>query len=106
MAAKKTELVKGKIKPTAGHVAIKPLEPEKKTSSGIYLPESSGSKTTMGRVIAVGPDEITDAGTKKKSPVKKDDVVFYNRIGSNEVIIETEEFLFVKFDDILAVIKE
>jgi chaperonin GroES len=105
-AIKTTKRIKGKLDPTAGYVVIKPVEAEKKTSSGIYLPESSGDEPTVGQVIAVGPDQITDSGQKKKSPVKVKDFVVYKKHAGNKVILDTEEFLFARFDDILAVIKE
>lgn len=98
MSAKKTSL-----KPTAGYVIIEPAGAEKKTASGIYLPESSDEKPQKGVIIAVGADEITDSGTKK-SPVKKGDIVIYKKWGGSEVKIDGKEYLFAKFEDILAVV--
>ena len=66
-----------KIKPTAGCILFEPAEAVKQTKSGIYLPETSDEKPQKGTVLAVGPDEVTDSGTKKKSPVKVGDVVIY-----------------------------
>ncbi len=93
-----------KVKPLDGYVVIKPLEAAEKTSAGIYLPESAGEKPQKGEVLAVGGDEVTDYGTKKKSPVKIGDIVIYKKWGGNEVKIDGIEYLFSKFDDILAVI--
>jgi len=92
------------LKPTAGNVLIEPLEKEEKTAGGIYLPESAGEKPQKGKVLAVGPDEVTDSGTKKTSPVKSGDRVIYKKWGGTEVKIDGTEYLFAKFDDILAVI--
>jgi chaperonin GroES len=92
-----------KIKPTAGYVLIEPLEKEIKTASGIYLPDSSGEKPQKGKVLAVGPAEITEKGTKKNAPCKLNDVVIYKKWGGNEVKIGNTEYLFVKFEDILAI---
>lgn len=91
------------LKPTAGYLLIEPLEAETKTSSGIYLPDSAGEKPQKGKVLAVGADEVTDSGAKKTSPVKVGDVVIYKKWGGNEVKIGNIEYLFVKFEDILAV---
>lgn len=92
------------MKPVAGYLLIEPTEKEEKTSSGIYLPESAGEKPQKGKVLAVGPEEITDSGAKRKSPVKVGDVVIYKKWGGNEIKIEGKEYLFSKFDDILAVV--
>ena len=91
------------LKPTAGYVIIEPLEAETKTSSGIYLPDSAGEKPQKGKVLAVGAPEVTEKGTKKISPVKVGDTVVYKKWGGNEVKIGNKEYLFVKFEDILAI---
>ncbi len=91
------------LKPTAGYLVIEPLEAQSKTDSGIYLPESAEEKPQKGRVIAVGPDEITEKGTKRPSPAKVGDIVIYKKWGGNEVKIDGVEYLFSKFEDILAV---
>ena len=57
-----------------------------------------------GKVLAVGDDEITDSGAKRSSPVKVGNTVIYKKWGGNEVKIDGTEYLFAKFDDILAVI--
>ena len=102
--AKNTSLL-SQIKPTAGYVLIEPEEASKQTTSGIYLPDSaSGDKPQQGTVLAVGPDELTDKGAKKAAPASKGDKVIYKKWGGNEVKIDSKEYLFVKFEDILAVI--
>lgn len=98
-------MTKLKLKPTAGYLLIEPLEKEVKTASGIYLPDNAGEKPQKGKILAVGPAEITEKGAKRPSPVKVGDVVVYKKWGGNEVKIEGKEYLFVKFEDILAVEK-
>lgn len=98
--------IKSDIKPTAGHMLIEPVEAEKQTASGIYLPDSSEEKPMKGKVLAVGPDEITDSGTKRKSPAKVGDYIIYKKWGGSEVKIAGEEYLFAKFEDILAIVKK
>lgn len=94
------------IKPTSGYVLIEPEEATKQTSSGIYLPDSAaGDKPQQGKVLAVGPADVTEKGLKKDSPAVKGDKVIYKKWGGNEVKIDGKEYLFVKFEDVLAVIK-
>jgi len=103
----KTKVAKTKLNliPAAGYLLIEPLEAETKTTSGIYLPESASEKPQKGKVLAVGQDEITDSGTKKSAPAKSGDIVFYKKWGGNEVKIEGKEYLFTKFEDVLAIEK-
>jgi chaperonin GroES len=102
MSAKKKEI---KLEPTAGYILLEPVEAEQKTASGIYLPETASEKPLQGKVLAIGPAEITEKGAKKVSPVKVGDKVIYKKWGGNEVKVGSKEYLFAKFDDILAIVK-
>lgn len=92
--------------PAAGYILLIPEEAETKTASGIVLPDSAtGEKPQIGKVLAVGASEVTDSGTKREAPVKVGDKVVYKKWGGNEIKIEGKEYLFVKFEDILAIEK-
>ncbi len=92
------------IKPTSGYVLIQPEEAQKQTTSGIYLPDNAtGDKPQQGIVLAIGPSMYHD-GKEIVSPAKKSDKVIYKKWGGNEVKIDGKEYLFVKFEDIMAVI--
>lgn len=102
----KPTLLVSQLQPAAGYLLIEPDEQTKQTASGIYLPDSaSADKPQSGKVLAVGPDEVTDKGITKPSPCKKGDKVIYKKWGGNEVKVENKEYLFVKAEDILAVVK-
>jgi chaperonin GroES len=93
------------VKPTAGYVLIEPEEAAKQTTSGIYLPDNaSGDKPQQGTILASGATGLTEKGAKVEPPAKKGDKVIYKKWGGNEVKIDGKEYLFVKFEDILAVI--
>ena len=96
-------MAKINLKPTAGHILIQPLDKDTKTASGIYLPDSAGEKPQKGKVLAMGGDEVTDSGKIKKSPVKLNDIVIYKKWGGNDVKVDGIEYMFVKFEDILAI---
>ncbi|KKR44937.1 hypothetical protein A2434_00770 [Candidatus Woesebacteria bacterium RIFOXYC1_FULL_41_14] len=94
-------MTKLNLRPSPGYILIEPLEAETKTSSGIYLPENSSEKPQKGKIIAVGLSAFQD-GQKIESPAKINEVVFYKKWGGNEVKIGGKDYLFVKFEDILA----
>lgn len=103
--ATKTEKTKLGLTPMAGYLVIEHTEAQTRTNSGIYLPETANTeKPQKGIVLAVGEPEITDSGMKKESPVKVGDTIIYKKWGGSEVKIEGKEYLFAKFDDILAVV--
>ncbi|OGM28600.1 hypothetical protein A2801_01800 [Candidatus Woesebacteria bacterium RIFCSPHIGHO2_01_FULL_41_10] len=104
MAAKSTKKIN--LQPTPGYMLIEPFEAETKTQSGIYLPESASTeKPQRGKILAVGADEVTDTGAIKKAPAKVGDTIIYKKWGGSEVKIANKEYLFAKFDDILAIEK-
>jgi chaperonin GroES len=101
-------MTKLNLKPTAGYLLIEPLEKEVKTASGIYLPDTAGEKPQKGKVLAVGPAQCADCkcdDCKCDSyvPCKVGDTVIYKKWGGNEVKVGNVEYMFVKFEDILAV---
>ncbi|HET7099182.1 MAG TPA: co-chaperone GroES, partial [Patescibacteria group bacterium] len=69
---------------------------------GIYLPDNAGEKPQKGKVIAVGSSIFQDS-REVESPAKVGEIVLYKKWGGNDVKIEGKEYMFVKFEDILAV---
>jgi chaperonin GroES len=97
-----------KFEPTAGYILVEPVVAEKKTASGIYLPDSHEEKPQQAKVVAVGPDEVTDSGAKRPAPCKTGDTIIYKKWGGNEVklgISDKDEVLFIEFKDVLAIVK-
>ncbi len=92
------------IKPAPGYLLLEPMEAEEKTTSGIYLPDSASEKPQQAKVLGVGDDEVTDSGAKRKASVKVGNFVIYKKWGGNEVKLQGKEYLFAKFDDILAIV--
>lgn len=95
-------MAKLKLKPTAGYLLILPLEAETKTAGGIYLPDTASEKPQKGKVLAVGAKTYLD-GREILPPCKNGDVVVYKKWEGNEVKIDGREYLFVKFDGVLAI---
>ena len=104
-AANPISVTPDNLHPLPGYVFVKPEETQKQTASGIYLPDSHAEKPQQGTVLAVGSDWVTEHGATIKSPVKVTDSVIYKKWGGNEVKIGDIEYQFLKFEDILAIIK-
>lgn len=107
MARTKKKTVTPKLKPTAGYALIEPIELEKRTATGIVLPDTHDEKSQRGKVIAIGAPQITDSGKEIKPEFKVGDTVIYKKWGGDEVKlgISGKEYLFVKFEDVLAIVK-
>ena len=92
------------IKPLEDRVLIKMKEGEETTKSGIILASSAQEKPQIAEVIEVGPGEKID-GKNEEMYVKKGDNVIVSKYAGTEVKYEGEEYLIVKQDDILAIVK-
>ena len=91
------------LKPLGDRVLVEPLEPEAKTSGGIYLPEAAQEAPREGTVIAVGPGKVADSGELVPVGVKVGDIVLYTKYGGNEIKVEGTEYLLVDEHSLLAV---
>ena len=93
-----------KIKPLADRVVVEPDEAEEVSSGGIILPDTAQEKPQQGKVVAVGPGKVSDAGTLIESAVKKGDTVLYGKYSGTEVTIDGREYSIMRESDILAVL--
>jgi len=93
-----------KIKPLGSRILLKNVEAEEKTRSGILLPSTAKEKPYIAEVIEVGPGEFIDE-KEMKIEVKKGDRVLYSKYSGTEVKLGKEEYLIVKYSDILAILQ-
>jgi chaperonin GroES len=94
------------VKPLEDRVLIKPIEPESKTASGIYLPETAKEKPMQGKVVAVGPGKLLDNGERVKPSVKKGDVVVFGKYAGTEVEIKSVKHMILRESELLGLIEE
>ncbi|MCH8151510.1 MAG: co-chaperone GroES [Planctomycetota bacterium] len=95
-----------KVRPLGDKILIKRAEAQKKTDSGIYLPESAKDKPKEGKVMAVGSG-ILNKETGKYMPfsVKKGDRIIFSSYAGTEVKLGDEEMLILTEDDVLGIIE-
>ena len=92
------------IKPLSDRVLIKMKEAEETTKSGIILATASKEKPQIAKVIEVGPGEKIN-GKVQEMDVKKGDNVIVSKYAGTEVKYEGIDYIIVKQDDILAIVK-
>ena len=94
-----------KIQPLGDRVVIEVLEAREKTKGGIVLPDTAKEKPQEGKVVAVGKGKTADDGKVIPLEVKTGDKILYGKYSGTEVTIDETEYLIMKEEDILAVIK-
>jgi chaperonin GroES len=93
-----------KIRPLHDRVIVKRLDNERKTSSGIVIPENAAEKPDQGEVVAVGPGKRDDNGKLIAVDLKVGDRVLFGKYSGQTVKVEGEELLVMREEDIMGVI--
>ena len=93
-----------KIRSLHDRVVVKRLEAERKTASGIVIPDSSAEKPDQGEVIAIGPGKHEN-GTVLPMCVKVGDRVLFGKYSGQAVKIDGEEVLVMREEDIMGVLE-
>lgn len=93
-----------KIRPLHDRILIQRLEEESKTSGGIIIPDSAKEKPAEGKVIAVGPGKVNDAGNLIELQVKEGDIVLFSKYGGTDVRQDGTDYLILREDDILGIV--
>ena len=92
------------VRPLGEKILIKRVEAEGKTAGGILLPDTAKEKPREGKIVALGDGRLLKSGERAKFQVAKGDRVLFSSYGGTEVKIDSEEYLLMSEDDILAVI--
>ena len=93
-----------KLVPLGDRVVLKQLVAEETTKSGIVLTGQAKEKPQEAEVIAVGPGGVVD-GKEVKMEVAVGQKVIYSKYAGTEVKVDDEEYIVVKQNDILAIVK-
>ena len=93
------------VRPLEDRILVKPLEPETKTASGIFLPETSKERPMQGKVVALGPGKLLDNGQCTRPAVKKGDTVVFGKYSGTEVEIKNVSHLIIRESELLGVIE-
>ncbi len=95
-----------KIRPLHDRVIVKRLEEERKTASGIVIPDTAAEKPDQGEIIAVGAGKKDDNGKHIAMDVKVGDRVLFGKYSGQTVKVEGQELLVMREEDIMGVIEK
>ncbi|MBU0732133.1 co-chaperone GroES [Patescibacteria group bacterium] len=89
------------LQPLGDRILVKPLSEEETTKSGIVLPDTvDKEKKAEGEILGIGDGEDI-----KKLGLKEGDKVLFGKYSGEDVEYEEDELKFLKYDEILAVVK-
>ena len=94
-----------KLRPLHDRVIVKRLDVERKTSSGIVIPDNAAEKPDQGEIIAVGKGKKDDSGKLIPLDVKVGDKVLFGKYSGQTVKVKGEELLVMREEDLMGVIE-
>ena len=93
-----------KLRPLHDRLVVKRLDNERKTSSGIVIPDNAAEKPDQGEVLAVGNGKILEDGKVRPLDVKVGDKILFVKYSGQTVKVDGDELLVLREDDVMAVI--
>lgn len=94
-----------KIRPIHDRVIVKRLEDERRTASGIVIPDTAAEKPDTGEVIAAGTGKVTEHGKVLPLSVKAGDKILFGKYSGQAVKVQGEELLVMREEDIMGIIE-
>ena len=94
-----------KIRPLHDRVIVKRLEEERKTASGIVIPDTAAEKPDQGEIRAVGNGKVLEDGKVRALEVKVGDRVLFGKYAGQTVKVDGEELLVMREEDIMGVVE-
>ena len=94
-----------KIRPLNDRIIVKRLEEERKTASGIVIPDTAAEKPDQGEVVAIGTGKKTEAGKVIPLDVKVGDKVLFGKYSGQTVKVKGEELLVIREEDVMGVLE-
>ena len=95
-----------KIRPLHDRVIVKRIEEERKTASGIVIPDTAAEKPDQGEIVAVGKGKKNDDGKVSPLDVKVGDRVLFGKYSGQTVKVDGDDLLVMREEDIMAVVEK
>lgn len=96
--------MKVNVKPLSDRILVKRIEEQEMKKGEIIIPDTAKEKPQQGEVIAVGPGKFGEDGKRLPLDVKVGDKILMGKYSGTEVKVDSEEYLIMREDDVLAII--
>jgi len=101
-----TKTVATTFTPLHDRILVRRLEEGETIRGCIIIPDSAKEKPQEGAVIAVGKGKSNDEGKVFPLDVKAGDRVLFGKYSGTEIKIDGEEFLIMREEEVLGIIKK
>ncbi len=93
------------IRPLHDRILAKRIEEQEQIRGGIIIPDTAKEKPLEAEVIAVGNGKILEDGKTIPLDVKPGDRVLIGKYSGTEVKLDNIEYIILREDEVLGVIK-
>lgn len=94
------------ITPLQDRIIVKRAVEEEKSKGGIVIPDTAKEKPIRGVVVAVGPGKRLESGDIQPMSVKLGDEVLFGKYAGTEVKLENQDYIVMREDDVIAIMKK
>ncbi len=94
------------IRPLYDRIIVKRVDIQRKTASGIVIPDTAAEKPEQGEIIAVGNGRLLQDGSITPLQVKPGQQILFAKYSGQTIKLNGEEFLVMREEDVLGVFEE
>ena len=92
--------------PLHDRILVRRLEEGETIRGGIIIPDSAKEKPQEGEVVSVGKGKSNDEGKVFPLDVKAGDKILFGKYSGTEIKIDGEEYLIMREEEVLGIIKK
>jgi chaperonin GroES len=92
--------------PLHDRILVKRIEEGESIRGGIIIPDSAKEKPQQGEVISVGKGKSNDEGKVFPLDVKAGDTVLFGKYSGTEIKLDGDEFLIMREEEVLGILKK
>ncbi len=94
-----------KVRPLHDRILLRRIEEGEVKKGGIIIPDTAKEKPQEGEVVAVGEGRRMETGERQPMDVKVGDLVLFGKYSGTDVMIDDEEYLILREEDVFAIIE-
>ena len=92
--------------PLHDRILVKRIEEGESIRGGIIIPDSAKEKPQSGEVISVDKGKSNDEGKVFPLDVKAGDTVLFGKYSGTEIKLDGDEFLIMREEEVLGILKK
>jgi len=95
-----------KVMPLGDRLLVKQEEELPKSEGGIYIPDSAQEAPQWGVIVRAGKGKVLENGDTRPLDVKEGDKVIFGKYSGTKVKVGADELLFMREEDVMAVVED